>query len=122
MTSKTVQVHEAPTKTHVSASIRGLRPGASMVLERVGAEPGDWYIQVWRRPEGQFQLEYRAGAAAEHFQTRTDSVEHVVDAFFGWVDGEVSWMERFGWTNIGSWFESEAEGEVSARITEEPAS
>ena len=35
-----------------------------MVLERVGEEPGDWYIQVWRRPEGAFQLEYRAGVEA----------------------------------------------------------
>ena len=103
------RVHRDPKKAQVSWDIRTLGAGMSMVLERVEAEPGDWYIQLWRRPEGPFQLEYRAGTAAEHFQTRTDSVEKVVDAFFGWIDRDPAWMAAFEWTNIGDWFDHHAD-------------
>ena len=99
------RVYEDPKKVDVSASIRGLRRGDSTVLDRVGEESGEWYIQVWLRPDGPFQLEYRAGTAAEHYQTRTASIERVVDAFFRWIDRDPAWTAAFEWTNIGEWFE-----------------
>lgn len=97
-------VRRDPKKAQVSWDIRMLRPGMSMVLNRIEEEPGEWYIQVWRRPEGSFQLEHRAGTSAEHYQVRAESVEKVVDAFFGWIERDAAWAEAFEWTNIGEWF------------------
>ena len=99
-----------PTKlSEEQRSIRSLREGDSLVLERTEEEPGDWYIRVWRRPEGPFQLEYRDGPATEHYQTRTDSVERVVEAFFGWIERELAWKDLFEWIKIGDWFDHHAD-------------
>ncbi|GAA3371112.1 hypothetical protein GCM10020367_20460 [Streptomyces sannanensis] len=50
-------------------------------------------------------MEYRDGAPAEHFQTRTVSREKVVAAVFGWVKGEPGRKDPFMWNNIVSCFE-----------------
>ena len=49
MTSRIVQVHQDPSKTHANGAIRCLIPGASMVPERRGEEPDDRYSQARQR-------------------------------------------------------------------------
>ena len=66
----------------------------------------DCYAQVWLRPDGTYQLEYRDRSPSEHYQTRTVSNEKVIAALIGWAAGETAWREQFQWTNIGNWFTS----------------
>jgi hypothetical protein len=96
-----------PTKPRVSTALANLRPGQSLVLERVEEEAGDWYIQVWMREGNSFQLEYRDGVPSEHFQTRTVSREKVITAILEWMKGTSEWQEPFMWNNIGSWFDGQ---------------
>jgi hypothetical protein len=96
-----------PTKPRVSTALANLRPGQSLVLERVEEEAGDWYIQVWMREGNSFQLEYRDGMPSEHFQTRTVSREKVITAILEWMKGTSGWQEPFMWNNIGSWFDGQ---------------
>ncbi|WP_392672276.1 hypothetical protein [Streptomyces sp. LN785] len=49
-----------------------------------------------------YQLEFRDGVAAEHYQTRTISQEKVLAALLGWAAGRTDWRSDFMWNNIGS--------------------
>lgn len=66
--------------------------------------PDAHYVQVMCRPEGDFQVEYRAGSAAEHYQTFTTSRDDVVAALLGWCQGGSAWRAKFEWTCIGDMF------------------
>lgn len=93
-----------PTKPRVSVAIGRMEPGWHVVLERIEEEPGDWYIQVGMRPGNTFQLEYRDGTPAEHYQTLTVSRDKVIEAFLGWFKRDPSWREGFDWVNIAAMF------------------
>ncbi|MEV6353466.1 hypothetical protein [Streptomyces hydrogenans] len=100
-------VDRRPTKPKISAAIANLQRGDIVIVERVGDDgSGDWYVQVLMREDNTFQLEYRDGAPAEHYQTRTVSREKVVAAVLGWVKGEPGWKVSFMWNNIASCFEA----------------
>ncbi|MBT2408890.1 hypothetical protein J7I97_30280 [Streptomyces sp. ISL-87] len=99
-------VAKRPTKPKISAAIASLQRGDVLIVERVDdEESGDCYVQVLMREDNTFQLEYRDGTPAEHYQTRTVSRERVVDAVLGWVKGEPDWKVPFMWNNIASCFE-----------------
>ncbi|MFF9472015.1 hypothetical protein ACF1E9_05215 [Streptomyces roseolus] len=98
-----------PSKPTIGRMLAGLQRGnGHLVLERVeeGAE-GSWYVQVLLREDNTYQLEFRDGVAAEHYQTRTVSQEKVLTAMLGWAAGEVGWKDTFMWHNIGSQFEAD---------------
>ncbi|MFF1922394.1 hypothetical protein ACFVW8_17715 [Streptomyces sp. NPDC058221] len=79
------------------------RGNAHLILENVGEENEDsWYIQVLLRDDNTYQLEFRDGVAAEHYQTRTISQERVLTALLGWAAGETDWRRDFMWNNVGS--------------------
>ena len=61
----------------------------------------DCYAQVWLRPDGTYQLEYRDRSPSEHYQTRTISREKVIAALNGWVAGEIGWRDQFQWSPLG---------------------
>ncbi|WP_406278242.1 hypothetical protein OHT93_36715 [Streptomyces sp. NBC_00191] len=83
------------------------RGNAFVIVERVDDEAdGDWYVQVWLRDDNTYQLEFRDGTAAEHYQTRTISQEKVIDALSGWAGGRPGWKDAFMWNNIGSCFQN----------------
>ena len=96
-------VQRNPTGNRISALLAALSRNDSIILERVGSSNSN-YIQVWLRPDGVFQLEYRAGQPSEHYQTRTDSRCRVVSALSGWIDEESAWRDDFEWLSIGNWF------------------
>ncbi|MGW6207060.1 hypothetical protein ACWF9B_25905 [Streptomyces sp. NPDC055089] len=64
-----------PKRSALSRMVANLgRGNAFVIVERVDAEvAGDWYVQVWLRDDNTYQLEFRDGTAAEHYQTRTIS-------------------------------------------------
>ncbi|ANS66678.1 hypothetical protein SLINC_4454 [Streptomyces lincolnensis] len=85
------------------------RDNEHMVLERQDEDlPGDWYIQVLLRENNTYQLEYRDGVPAEHYQTQTISQEKVLRALLGWAADTSGWREDFMWNNISSMFEPSA--------------
>ena len=89
-----------PRGAALETTVLNLHRDDSLVLEC--AECDDCYIQVWHRPDGTFQLEYRDRSPDEHYQTRTVSTEKVITAFSGWLVGEVSWRDQFQWTPFSS--------------------
>ncbi|MGW0629400.1 hypothetical protein [Streptomyces sp. NPDC002758] len=81
------------------------RGNAHLVLERVEEDmEGSWYVQVLLRDDNTYQLEFRDGVAAEHYQTRTISQEKVLTAMLGWAVGKTDWKDGFMWNSIGSQF------------------
>ncbi|MFF8882095.1 hypothetical protein [Streptomyces flaveolus] len=99
-------VARRPSKPKISAAVANLQRGDVVIVERVTEdEPGDWYVQVLMREDNTFQLEYRDGTTAGHYQTRTVSREKTIAAVLGWVKGEPGWKDAFMWNNIASCFE-----------------
>lgn len=79
--------------------------GKMLVLERAEEDlEGSWYVQVLLRDDNTYQLEFRDGVAAEHYQTRTISQEKVLTAVLGWAAVKAGWKDGFMWSNIGSQF------------------
>ncbi|MEV7346112.1 hypothetical protein [Streptomyces sp. NPDC093544] len=99
-----------PSKPAMGIMLANLgRDNEHMVIERQDDElAGDWYIQVLLRENNTYQLEYRDGAAAEHYQTQTVSQEKVLRALLGWAADTSDWREDFMWNNISSMFEPPA--------------
>lgn len=88
-TNEAGRVVKKPSKPVIGTMLANLhRSNAHLVLERVedGVE-GSWYVQVLLRDDNTYQLEYRDGVAAEHYQTRTISHEKVLTAMLGWAAG-----------------------------------
>ncbi|MER6159740.1 hypothetical protein ABT147_30025 [Streptomyces sp. NPDC001868] len=109
-TSANGHVVKRPSKPAIGTMLANLRRGNEhMVLERQAEDlEGDWYIQVLFRDNNTYQLEYRDGVPAEHYQTRTVSQEKVRVALIGWVTGKPDWRDGFMWNNIGDMFTPEA--------------
>jgi hypothetical protein len=93
----------APKPDDVLGVIESLPRDGHVLLESMDAP--EVYIQVWLRPEGNYQLEVRDGSLETHVQTRTVSRERAAAAFTGWLyehsgDGDDGWRETFQWSNI----------------------
>lgn len=97
----------------MSAAVADLGRGDALIVERVDDRPGDWYVQVLLREDNTFQLEYRDGVGAEHYQTRTVSRDKVVAAVLGWARGDRGWRDAFQWINIGDQFAAEPETDTT---------
>ncbi|MCI3274620.1 hypothetical protein [Streptomyces cylindrosporus] len=96
---------KGPSTAAIGTMLAGLDQGDHLILERQEEDrEGNWYVQVWFRDENTYQLEYRDGVPAEHYQTQTESQEEVLQALLGWVADKPAWREGFTWTSIGHWF------------------
>ncbi|MFF4593559.1 hypothetical protein [Amycolatopsis sp. NPDC001319] len=98
---------ENPTGDNVAAVMEVLPRGGHLILDG-GVENTYW--QIWYRPNGTYQVEYRDGSPSCHYQTLTVSRDKVIIAGGGWLSGDESWLLEFAWKNIGDWFEDEDEG------------
>ncbi|WP_225877168.1 hypothetical protein [Streptomyces resistomycificus] len=106
-------VVKRPSKPAIGTMLANLgRDNQHMIVERLDEEcAGDWYIQVLLRDNNTYQLEYRDGAPAEHYQTQTVSQDKVLRALLGWAADKPDWREDFMWNNVSSLFEqSDPEG------------
>ena len=95
----------SPEESIIGAAVNALAGDDHVILEYEG-ESGEnvHYIQVWLRPDGDFQLEYRAGEPNEHYQTITPHRGKVASALTGWMRGGSEWRNDFDWRSIGDWF------------------
>ncbi|MFD8075174.1 hypothetical protein ACFV3E_21310 [Streptomyces sp. NPDC059718] len=92
----------SPRGAELEKAVLNLPRDGHLVMECAADQ--QCYAQVWRRPDGTYQLEYRDRAPAEHYRTRTASAEKVVAALQGWTAGGVAWRDAFQWESIGAWF------------------
>ncbi|GAA4662169.1 hypothetical protein [Amycolatopsis dongchuanensis] len=86
-------VVRGPSASNILAVLESLPRGGHLILDR----EADEYMQVWLRPEGTYQLEYRAGTPGEHFQTLTVSRAKVGEALVDWSTGGSTWHGNFAW-------------------------
>ncbi|MFF7470760.1 hypothetical protein [Streptomyces sp. NPDC008092] len=94
-----------PSKPTMGTMLANLGQGDHLILERRDEDrEGDWYIQVLFRDNNTYQLEYRDGVPAEHYQTLTASQEKARQALLGWADDKPNWQDGFMWNNIGAMF------------------
>lgn len=93
-----------PTRDHIEAAVRSLRPEDHAVYEDLRGDHQDEYAQVRLRDDDIYQLEYRDGAPSRHFQTMTNSADEVIAALDGFRLDQQQWRDTFQWTNIGHWF------------------
>ncbi|MFW6692607.1 hypothetical protein [Streptomyces sp. MAR4 CNX-425] len=98
-----------PSKPAIGRMLANLQHGnAHLILERAEEDMrGSWYVQVLLRDDNTYQLEFRDGVAAEHYQTRTISQEKVLVAMLGWAAGQADWKDGFMWNNIGWQFKAD---------------
>lgn len=90
------------TAEQVRSAASRLRRGDFLVLPCAADE--HCYAQVLLTTQGVYQVEYRAGSPAEHFQTRTLSPETAGTILAAWTKSDDGWQDAFTWTNIGSMF------------------
>ncbi|MYS19521.1 hypothetical protein GA0115240_109430 [Streptomyces sp. DvalAA-14] len=91
-----------PRGAELEAAVLDLARDRHLVLECAGDD--QCYAQVWLRPDGTYQLEYRDRDPTEHYWTRTSSAQRVIEALTGWVAGDLAWRESFQWSSLASWF------------------
>ncbi|MFD1830399.1 hypothetical protein ACFSJS_12080 [Streptomyces desertarenae] len=117
-TSARGHVVKRPSKSAIATMLANLRrDNDHMVLEWQDEDrEGDWYIQVLLRDNNTYQLEYRDGVAAEHYQTLTVSQEKVLQALVSWAAGKPEWRDDFMWNNISALF-----GPPATEATDRPA-
>jgi O-acetyl-ADP-ribose deacetylase (regulator of RNase III) len=98
-------VMRSPEEPVLNGAVNSLTSDGHVILEYEGeSDSEDHYIQVWLRPDGDLQLEYRAGCPEEHYQTIAANRLAVRAALVGWMRREDEWKEGFEWRSIGDWF------------------
>ncbi|WP_406327388.1 hypothetical protein OG784_32305 [Streptomyces sp. NBC_01617] len=107
------QVHDVVVEAALGVAAGGVEEGSlgfgEIAVQQLDEEAdGSWYAQVLLRDNNTYQLEYRDGVAAEHYQTRTVSQEKVLAAMLGWAAGRRDWRDALMWNNIGLQFETGA--------------
>ncbi|MFD6415224.1 DUF6891 domain-containing protein [Streptomyces sp. NPDC060194] len=89
--------HVRPAAGELAGLVRRIGVGEDryLVVQRIPDLP-DVFAQVWHEEGGDYQLEYRDGAADRHYQVRVDR-EAVVAALAGWAAGEDGWGAGLEW-------------------------
>ncbi|MFF7984758.1 hypothetical protein ACFZDK_37550 [Streptomyces sp. NPDC007901] len=105
-----------PSQPAIGTMLANLGQGDHLILERQDEDrEGDWYIQVLFRDNNTYQLEYRDGVPAEHYQTLTASQDKARQALLDWAAETPDWQDGFTWNNIGAMF-----GAPTAEATDQP--
>ena len=64
-----------------------------VIVSRTDAD----YIQMYRRADGDYQLEYRDGGPESHFVVHTADARLVADVMWSWVTGDGRWQTMVEW-------------------------
>ncbi|WP_327699817.1 DUF6891 domain-containing protein [Streptomyces sp. NBC_00459] len=68
-----------------------------MVVHRIPDLP-DVFAQLWHEADGDYTLEHRNGAPAQHFQVMVDGCEAVIEAMTGWARQTSGWSTHLTWS------------------------
>ncbi|MFJ9563607.1 hypothetical protein ACIRQQ_26650 [Streptomyces fuscichromogenes] len=113
-----VQGHavKQPSQPEIDTMLANLGQGDHLILERRDeGRAGDWYIQVLFRDDNTYQLEYRDGVPAEHYQTVTASQDKARQTLLDWAAETPDWRDGLVWNNIGAMF-----GALPVEATDQP--
>ncbi|MGW4223408.1 DUF6891 domain-containing protein [Streptomyces bauhiniae] len=80
-----------------SLSVGCARGDRFLVVQRIPDLP-DVFAQVWHQAGGDYTLEYRDGAADQHFQAIVETPEVVIAAMTGWARQEAGWDGAPAWS------------------------
>lgn len=86
----------------IEYAVARLHRGDFLVLECGTVD--DCYAQVRLTLQGVYDVEYRDGSPAEHYQTRTISPARASSVLAAWADARPDWSTAFDWACIGSMF------------------
>lgn len=78
----------------VFSVLRGRYPW--MLIER----SPEVYVQVLKLAEGGYQVEHRAGSAADHFQSIIDDAEFAKELIWAWVTDQRTWETATAWNRL----------------------
>jgi hypothetical protein len=70
-----------------------------LVLHRIPDLPNA-FAQVWHEAGGDYTLEYRDGAADQHFEVMVDTPEAVIAAMTGWTRQASGWGAGLAWSLV----------------------
>ncbi|MGW0409719.1 DUF6891 domain-containing protein [Streptomyces collinus] len=70
-----------------------------LVVQRIPDLP-DVFAQVWHETGGDYQVEYRDGAADRHFQAMVGATEDVIAVLTGWARQEQGWETGPKWAPL----------------------
>lgn len=101
------RVSRNPEQSTVRAVVENLSSGQHAVASLGGhseLESSLLYAQVWLRPEGFYQLEYRDGAPSRHWRSFTVSIDKAAGFLVDWCMHEPRYVQEFQWENNGHWF------------------
>lgn len=96
----------------ISHAVAGLRRGQRLALE-CGGTVEHCRARVQLTLQGVYDVEFRDGAPAEHFRTRTQSLTKAVAILTAWAGAQPGWSEKFDWTTCRGSEESADQAAVS---------
>ena len=97
----------SPDEETLRAVVQTLTRGEQLVISagtEGGGESSLVYAQVWLRPEGIYQVEYRDGAPSRHRRALTVSSEKAAGFLTGWCTRAPDFATGLQWEDIGAWF------------------
>jgi hypothetical protein len=97
----------SPDEETVQSVVQTLTRGEHVVIS-AGVEGGGEstlvYAQVWLRPEGIYQVEYRDGAPSRHWRAMSVSREKAAGFLASWCANDPDYARGFQWEDISAWF------------------
>ena len=93
-----IESFEEPGVNQIHTAIANLTDDSFIILSRDDED----YIQAYRNTATDFQLEYRAGSEAEHYECVTDGIasNQIQEAFAAFLAGADDWHSAWAWRKI----------------------
>jgi hypothetical protein len=90
--------YDAPSEALLLRLLGELGPGNQfLIVDRVDAPGDEYYLQVYREPDGTYVIEYREGAADRHFETVAADLNTVFTVLTRWATDVPGWREGCDW-------------------------
>jgi tRNA A37 threonylcarbamoyladenosine modification protein TsaB len=89
---------DAPGEALLLRLLGELGPGNQfLVVDRLDAPNDQHYMQIYRELDGTYTIEYRTGAADQHFETVAADLPRTFTVLTGWASGSPDWREGHDW-------------------------
>jgi hypothetical protein len=90
--------HDAPSGALLLRLLGDLGPGNQfLIVDRLDAANDQHYMQVYREADGTFAIEYREGAATDHFETVVAGLRDAHVILTGWAGDIAGWRGTCDW-------------------------
>lgn len=90
--------YDAPSSVLLLQLLGELGPGNQyLIVDRLDAPDTGHYMQVYRETDGTFAVEYREGAADQHFEAVAVDLRQVHEVLTAWAADAPGWRDAFDW-------------------------